>query len=173
MVDRPKDLDLVEVERPVRVGSASANKIQLGYCENCLEGVKETKKSSEGKLIYETPPNFRKRRNGENPCLAAKGHEMKARSSMKFNNKVVEIMSTGKTSPNTTTTNDSGCTTTDWFPSMDSIIETPKTEEERKEIDEHINNTLYGSGRITPRLPVFEEICPSTNGNERWEEKTD
>ena len=77
------------------------------------------------------------------------------------------MSSTGKTSPNTTTTNDGGFTTNTWLPGTDNIIETPKTEEERKEIDEQINKTLYGPGRIMHRLPVFEEICPSTNGNEQ------
>ncbi|KAI9182201.1 hypothetical protein LWI28_023076 [Acer negundo] len=84
-----------------------------------------------------------------------------------------EIMSSGKSSTSTTTTKDSGRTTTTWSPCMDNIIETPKTEVERKEIDEQINKTLYGSSKITRRLSVFKESCPSTNENKKHEEKAD
>ncbi|KAL5856123.1 hypothetical protein ACOSQ4_005925 [Xanthoceras sorbifolium] len=74
----------------------------------------------------------------------------------------------GETSTSTTTTanNNNSSTTTTWSPWMDNVIKTPKNEEERKDTDKQINNALYESSK-TCRLPVFEEICPSTHENEK------
>lgn len=57
-----------------------------------------------------------------------------------------------------------------WSPSSDGIITNSSTSFPMKKSDEkimknaidEINNVLYGTGkRRRPRLPVFEEICPS------------
>ncbi|KAH7574882.1 hypothetical protein JRO89_XS02G0017000 [Xanthoceras sorbifolium] len=54
-------------------------------------------------------------------------------------------------------------TNTTWSSWMDNIIEAPKNEQEYKDIDEQINNAIYGPRNTRRRLPIFEEIGLSMN----------
>ncbi|KAL5856122.1 hypothetical protein ACOSQ4_005924 [Xanthoceras sorbifolium] len=84
--------------------------------------------------------------------------ETQATIFQEFSDKVVEEMYEKRKSPGDETT-----TNTTWSPWMDNIIETPKNEEECRQIEERINNAIYGLRKTHRRLPVFEEICPSMN----------